>query len=255
MKKSFFLAMLLAFCFCLTSFSQFTVGPRIGLNLSYYGFNYNDTLSVPNTKLKPGPQVGIMFANKFNDQIGLRASIVYSYKGTSINTDKTEIQWDGTIIKKSRVERFTLNYIEIPVEGTFGIMAGEVYIFSNVGAYFAYTFGGMARWEEEYSFEYTNGTIDSGTDDGDHRIKVKNEAEIWDDNHYYIRPIDYGLNFGIGFKIKYIMFNAQYGLGLCNITTKSSINDNYQKNHQRCNRGISFYFAFLFGDKEKESPQ
>lgn len=255
MKKTIILAVLIVFCIGLTSYSQFSVGPRFGLNLNYYDFNYNDTVLVLNAKLKPAPQFGIMFANKFNDQIRLRASIIHSFKGSSLNTKYTQIILGGTIVKTNRTEKITISYIEIPVEGAFGFMVGEVYVFSNIGAYFAATFGGKSKYELEYSYEYTDGTINNETYDGDYRIYVKGNEDIWSDSYSWIKPIDYGLNFGIGFKIMYIMFNAQYGLGLCNISPNTTVNEDYQTNHKTYNRGISFYLAFLFGDKEKKAPK
>ncbi len=178
MKKTIILAVLIVFCIGLTSYSQFSVGPRFGLNLNYYDFNYNDTVLVLKTKLKLAPQFGIMFANKFNDQISLRASIVHSFKGASLNTRNTQILSGGTILKTNRTEKITINYIDIPVEGTFGFMAGEVYIFSNIGPYFAATFGGKSKYELEYSHEYADGTINNETYDGDYRIKVKGNEDI-----------------------------------------------------------------------------
>lgn len=253
MKKSFFLSILLLVCFSLTSFSQFSIGPRFGLNMSSYGFNYEDSSDEPDTKFKIGPQFGAMFAYQFIDEIGLRTAIVYTMKGTVYNMDYTEIDNNGDRYTVDGFSRTTLNYLELPLDGTFGVKAGEVYIFGNVGPYFAVCFGGKSRWDYHYKRVDQNGyIIEEGYPEGDRRIKPKNEVSDPDYDVSYISSIDYGLNMGIGLKVNFFMFNIQYGLGLNNLTPHYTMYEDFKEERKRYNRGISVYFAFLFGKSNDE---
>jgi len=252
MKKTIFLSVLIAFCFSLASYPQFSIGPRLGLNLSSFGFDYKDADDEPETKFKLRPQFGIMFAYQFIDQIGIRAAIVYSNKGTAYNRNYTETQNDGTIYSVSGYSRRTLNYFEIPVDGTFGVKAGKVYIFGNVGPYFAITYGGKGKWDYDYQYILPDGSIENGSVKDDIKIRTKNEVTMYEEDVYYVRPIDYGLNLGLGLKVKFFMFNVQYGLGLANLTPHYTYNEDYQEDHKKYNRGFSIYFAFLFGKSKEE---
>jgi len=253
MKKSFALPTLFLVYLSLSVIAQFSVGPRFGLNLSSYGFNFEDSSDEPEVKFKPGPQFGAMFAYQFIDEIGLRTAIVFTMKGTAYNMDFTETWDNGDQFTVDGYSRTTLNYMEFPIDGTFGVKAGEVYIFGNVGPYFAVCLGGKNRWDYDFYHEDQNGNyIESGNREDNRKMETENEVNILDFDVSYISPIDYGLNMGVGLKVNFFMFNVQYGLGLNNLTPHYTMYEDYKEKRKKYNRGISVYFAFLFGKSNDE---
>ncbi len=58
-----------------------------------------------------------------------------------------------------------------------------------------------------------------------------------------LKPTDFGFNIGAGIQMSNFMISAQYGLGLTNIDTSTS-NDNEKKN-----KVIGITAGFLFGGK------
>ncbi|MCD4682652.1 MAG: PorT family protein [Bacteroidales bacterium] len=251
MKKIKLLLLLVTVGFSISTIAQFSVGPRVGVNLNKICYNYKDKDDEPDTKFRLGPNVGIMFHYQISDPIGIRTGIFLSGKGTSYDIDYSTSDTLGYINERSGWSRKALNYIEVPLEGTFGLKAGSGQVFVNFGAYFGVFLLGRDNWNVDYITTYPDGSIERENDMDKRRIKAKNTVtygDIENTDYSYVKVIDFGLNMGVGYRIKFFLFNVQYGLGLYNITPDHSYITDYDRNDwKRSNRTISITVAFLFG--------
>jgi len=251
MKKIKLLLLLLAVGFSISTIAQFSVGPRIGINLNKISYNYKDKDDEPDTKFKIGPNVGIMFHYQISEPIGIRTGIFLSGKGTSYNIEQSTSDTMGYSNEVSGWSRRALNYIEIPVEGTFGLEVGPGQVFVNFGGYFGVFLMGRNNWNIDNVTTYPDGSIERANTTDNRRIKAKNTVtygDIENTDYSYVKVIDFGLNMGVGYRVKFFLFNVQYGLGLYNITPDYSYITDYDRNDwKKSNRVISFTMAFLFG--------
>jgi len=255
MKKPNFLLLLAIMGFSFNSIAQFSFGPKIGMNFSKIAYDYKNTNYEPVTRFLVTPSFGFMVHYQINDPIGIRAGLSFSRKGTGIDVEKTYNYLDTLGYVREGWQRYSYNYFEIPIEGTFGINLGESYIFANVGPYFGLFLGGRNRYNYDKYLENPDGSwtlIDNYED----IIKIKARREVTsidlEEEYQYLRGIDVGFNFGIGYRIKMFMVNVQYGLGLINLTPEYTFDSDYQNDYKKYNRVISVNFAVLFGGKKKE---
>jgi hypothetical protein len=107
-----------------------------------------------------------------------------------------------------------------------------------VGPYAALGLGGKFKYEGD------NGDFDGS-------IKFKKDPGT-DFNNAYANPLDFGVNFGVGFQASSFVFSASYALGLSNTESHysdSSLEDTRGDQSTTTNRNISFGVAYLFGGK------
>ena len=246
MKKIKLLTLIVAVGFYLSSMAQFSFGPKFGINLNKLAYNYKESNLEPETKFSVGPVFGILFQYQINEPIGIRTGISISGKGTAYDLEKNS---PDSIIY-SGWQRLSYNYMEIPLEGTFGINIGEGQIFFDVGPYFGLFITGRNNWKYDVLRKKPDGTNEFIESKNDSRRVKRNNTVTYadlDDDLDYVRVIDYGLNFGVGYRIKFLMINVQYGLGLSNLTPDYTMYTNYRHDWKEYNRIISFNLALMFG--------
>jgi len=257
MKKTI-LSVLIALCFSLSAYSQFYVGPKVGMNLNSFVYNYKNSGAEPVPRVSVGPTFGVLFHYQFNDVVGLRTGISYASKGTAIDVNESFEYLDTLNYYRDGFQRYTLNYIEIPFEGTFGFRFEDHNIFGSVGPYLAFFIYGKNRWNYDKFLENPDGSkvlIDSYNDSR----KVKPKSEVTNDDLFsdeeFINPVDLGINFGLGYQVMFFVVNVQYGMGLINLTPKYTMISDFNKDRKKFNRVISINFTFLFGGKTKNSTE
>jgi len=228
MKKQFSLIVVFLLLVSLQGNSQTMFGGLAGLNLSSASAKAMGETYSP--KMKLGFHVGAVANIGLSDHLYLMPGILFSMKGTKLDEDKKDLLGNTYHI----TEDVTFNYLEIPVNVMY--MFGEQgsgRFFISAGPYLGYCFGGKMKGDLTYS----NSIFP--TTEFDEKLEVGNDAI--EDN---IRPLDFGLNAGVGYMLPMgLFFRAQYGLGLYNTAPEGDA-DTYSKN-----RVIGISVGFLLGGR------
>jgi hypothetical protein len=116
-----------------------------------------------------------------------------------------------------------------------------------LGPYIAFALGGRNYYD--YTVTMKDGSKE--TYKGDEKIGVKGEVTDEDLDvegvGKYVRPFDFGFDFGIGYQWKALLFNLGYNLGIANLTPNYKGGENFDpKDFKTTNQGIFFNVAWLF---------
>jgi hypothetical protein len=167
------------------------------------GVNFSSQVGdIKNTSLKSGLQIGVMTDFKIMENISFQPGIVLSSKGV-VSEYSTEYQ-GANVDTKTTIK---LNYLEIPMNFSYGINLEKGKFSIIAGAYTALGIGGR------YLNEYDGIRINSSEEL--HIEYVTDQTKVQEG--YPITPLDVGLNYGLGYKVGFINFQIIHGLGLTNI--------------------------------------
>lgn len=250
MKRTFITFVLL--CLMFTTMAQVTFGPRAGFNMSKYNYNWTDDWAEPQVIFRGGFTLGGMMNLQINDFLAFQPSLIITKKGTAYDVDS----WNSGQYVYTGHYRDRVTYIEVPLNLAGGIRLGSGQIQLFAGPYIAYAIAG----KNVYNYEENDNGIRTDFKDSKN-IKFENEIKEGDladeDIAYFQRPLDFGLNLGLGYKINHLLFNIGYSLGFANLTP-----DNYKpytheyntsvngEDYKMSNNTISITVAWLFGGEE-----
>jgi hypothetical protein len=239
-------------CFIVgTSFAQkLSYGPKIGINFANHNYSYKDSDEEPYTNFRVGPAIGFTLNYQFNDWLALQPSLMYSKKGAAWDLKKYADESDN-ISSFDGYSRIRTGWLEVPINVAAGLNVGDGQIQAHVGP--TISFGLHGNWKEKLTVHYTNGETEDI--DENYEIKFKNSVSEgdWDDQgedfSHFQKGIDVGLNFGLGFRCKHLLFNAGYQMGLTNQQPKyENGGDNYDpKDYKYTNQVIYANMSYLFG--------
>lgn len=219
MKKIFFL--LSGFIFLAETQAQNTFGVRIA---------YNNT-----TTSKPGSFAYITDINRFQAGVFGKLSVYKKFfvKGTLLYNQKGNIYDDDNYIADAG-KRVTikLNYIETSVDIGYAVkLIGKHQIILGTGPYLAYGLNGTEKGYGESLMGYY--TINRKVD--------FTNADYTDGKKLLIKPIDFGLNFNVGYQFRKFGIFFNYGLGLTNRQTPE-YTDTYKTYNRIVSAGASYSF-------------
>jgi hypothetical protein len=201
--------------------AQVSVGPRIGLNLSHTRYHHSDGdfEGKSESNLLPGGQIGVALNAQFG-HLALQPALLFSMKGsTSYRNAETSSTTNGVpSITTYKAKIFTrLNYAELPLHLVYSLKGadggGQVF----AGPYVALGLNGKFEAED---VKTPNGVIHRP--DWEREVVFASKAG-YDLHKYYVRPLDYGLHAGVGYKVKAIQAQLGYGLGLGNRVPKYEV--------------------------------
>ncbi len=245
--KIFYVFIILA-CLTFNASAQINIGIKVGGNLSNIHQDFKDSDWEMPTKMKVGYHLGLTADMPLNDKFSFQPGLLFSNKGCGHDLDEIfgeippvkatneEIETDGFI-------RFSLNYIEIPLNIAF--KSNDFQIFA--GPYLAMGIGGKQKSDYKLSFMGYSETYKE-------EVKLKPAfGEVKDsdlgDNEDAFSALDYGLNFGLGYMIGPILVQGGYSLGLGNITAKyEGASDTDRSDYKQTNRVITLSVSYFFGD-------
>lgn len=243
--------------------AQTTYGPRVGLNLSSVSYDVK-TGDAPTIKMLAGAQVGVFLNVRFG-KLALQPAVLFSQKGYKASSTSREVYSDtlqskGTFIRDSIATTpvsatVRLNYLEIPVNlvYTFGETRGFQVI---AGPYVGFGFSGKEKTDAtttrtvqtEREIESQPQVVDefsTAVAKQEADVKFQNDVKATDDfTKAYYRPLDVGLNLGLGYRRDRFQLQAFYGLGMSNILPKEA---GKTPNGTAKNRVIQFSVSYLFG--------
>jgi hypothetical protein len=204
--------LLLFISFSVQSFPQFRLGVKAGLNIASIRQNFSSDLSDYELQ-NPVPRllysVGPCFDIGFGRWVSLQPALLLSAKGVGADVKK---EYDAD----SGYDRWTINYLEIPINVAFKIKGFQLY----VGPYFAIALSGKNKWDIDYGGGDTNSDfeklsfVSSEVDPND----LEGEDPLFDFFSWHFKRFDYGLNLGAGYKLGPVLLSAGYSLGLANLT-------------------------------------
>lgn len=183
MKKLFIITMSLV-AFTLQA-QDVTFGAKAGLNFA--------SLDITDSNIdgRTSFHLGITAEFEMSDTFSIQSELLYSAQGATEDDGETI----GTTVYNDDY-KFKLNYLQIPVMAKFYVSEG---LSLEVGPQIGFLLS--ADVENDYS------TIDNGT--------VIDSGSIEIDYKDYMKSVDFGLNFGLGYKLDSgLNFGLRYNLGL-----------------------------------------
>jgi hypothetical protein len=205
MKNFLKLAMVIILLFALGNMqAQVKFGPKAGLNLSRTTMK-SMGLSV-DPKFRPGFHAGVIADVPLVGNLSLQPGLLFSTKGSNYDVDVFDFSMSPS-------------FLEIPVNLAYSLGMDELKVVLFAGPYAAYGIAGKMEFDGE-SEDISFGS--SGDDD--------------------MKPLDFGLNFGVGLNISNFLISAQYGMGLANVGT-----DEDEAEIEMKNSVIGISVAYLFG--------
>lgn len=159
-----------------------TFGIKAGLNLANVtGDTYGDV------DMRTSIHIGLMAEFEISESFSFQPELIYSSQGTKSEDNYPE--FDEFYESTAKVD-----YINIPLMAKY--YASEN-LSLEIGPQIGFLLSAEDEWKETYE-----GNTDSGTDDLEE----------------YLKSIDFGLNFGLGYKLDSgLNFGARYNLGLSNL--------------------------------------
>jgi len=203
--------------FSILSINAQEFGAKVGLNLADVNYS-GDADEIVDTKMRMGLQVGIVAEFEISEQFSFQPELMYSMQGYKQEYKTT---FAGTIVVLDGVLK--LDYINIPLMAKYYVAEG----FSiQAGPQVGFLIAANSEYTSETSF---GGEVISKTENRDVKDETKN--------------IDFGLNFGVGYKMDNGLFiDARYNLGLFDIADERGDNDDAKSTNGVLNFAIGYSF-------------
>jgi hypothetical protein len=212
MKTLLRLSIALILLFSLTAVqAQVKFGPKAGLNLSTMTFKTSGMGFDP--KVLVGFHAGVISEIPLTDVLKFQPGVLYSMKGSNYEIMDEEMS-------------FSPSYIEIPLNFMYDIDLEGKKLGIFAGPYFAFGVGGKAK-AMGFSEDITFGT---GEDD-------------------VMKPLDFGINFGVGLNLNNFIISAQYGLGLSNLANEVAFDAEVETDVKMNLRVFGLSLSYLFGSE------
>lgn len=190
MKKLKVILTAVSVAFSTSVFAQnLNFGLKAGLNLSSATIKIDGEKS-DEIKMLPGLVVGAFSDINFTEKFGLETGLQFEQKGYKAEEE---------IYGKTATDKFTVNYLTIPVNLRLNLPVGENNLYFLAGPTFG--IGLSAKEKVEYDGETETESIDFGDDGGLSRMNI-------------------GLLFGAGYELSgKLGLRVTYDLGLSNLVS------------------------------------
>jgi hypothetical protein len=262
MKRINLLLVAIGLIFSVQTFAQIHIGVKAGGNVCKMKFDVdNDYGGEPDIKAKMGFHLGLITdIPLMENTLSLQPGLLFSNKGFSFDMkEMLDDEFDDLGIDMDDYKgyvRMNYNYIELPLNLVYKNSGFQVF----AGPYFGLGLGGS--FKHDYSFEANGEDFDSNDFYDNDSYTLKPVIGEVDDDMYedYLddedvldlyRAFDFGLNLGVGYQIKEVLFNIGYSYGLTNLTPKYNadgyeIDEDYTENVIQKNRVLTFSVSYFF---------
>lgn len=197
----------------MTSMNAQTFGVKAGLNIA--DINYAGDYASENnkrSKSKIGMQFGVFAEFEISEKLAFQPELVFSMQGQKVENSDSNYSSEGT---------GKYNYLNIP-------LMGKYYVNENISV----------QLGPQIGFLMSANTDTSTTING---ITTENSSDVKKD----IKSMDFGLNFGAGYKMDNgIAFDLRYNLSLTDIAKERSSNDNGKAKNAVINFTVNYAFDF-----------
>ena len=246
-----FLLLIILAAISFSASAQINFGIKVGGNLSDIHQNFKDKDDEAPTKMKVGFHIGLISDIPINEMFSFQPGLLFTAKGWNYDLDEIFADYgnDGPrSINASGIDidgyaRVNLNYLELPLNIAFKANALQVY----AGPYLALGIGGKQKLD--YTARY-----DGDTETMKDEWKIKpvfgeiKDGDLEEDEGGF-SALDYGFNFGLGYKVGPILIQGGYSLGLGNVTPKYERDtDTDRSDNKVSNRVITLSVSYFFGE-------
>jgi hypothetical protein len=226
--KKFFLLVVLAVMTASFAQAQIKFGARAGFNLTSASYKIDVSgFDAPDTKFKPGFQIGVVGELALTDAIFLQPGILFATQGYKVEDSGEDKQYNE---KWDDKETFSLNYLQIPINVQYKLDLGGMNLLLQAGPYLGYAIGGKYKYEWNDEDAYGK---DSGSKEED--LKFGSDAAKGE-----IKPFDFGIGLGVGLQFSNLQVGLGYNLGLTNLSNADKVTVK--------NNGLAVTLTFLFGN-------
>ena len=262
MKNIKLLLIVVGLLFSTLTFAQIKIGIKAGGNLNNMKFDIDrDYGDEPETKSKIGFHIGVITdITLLENTLSLQPALLFSNKGYSLDMkEMLDDEFDDYGVDMDDYKgyaRMNYNYIELPINLVYKNSGFQI----SAGPYFAIGIGGS--FKHDFSFEADGEDFDSDDFFDEDSYKIQPVFGKVDDNIYedYLddedvielyRAFDFGLNLGVGYQVKNVLFNIGYSFGLTNLTPEYDADDydmdeDYTENVIQKNRVLTFSVSYFF---------
>jgi len=262
MKNIKLLLIVVGLLFSTLTFAQIKIGIKVGGNLNNMKFDIDrDYGDEPETKSKIGFHIGVITdITLLENTLSLQPALLFSNKGYSLDMkEMLDDEFDDYGVDMDDYKgyaRMNYNYIELPINLVYKNSGFQI----SAGPYFAIGIGGS--FKHDFSFEADGEDFDSDDFFDEDSYKIQPVFGKVDDNIYedYLddedvielyRAFDFGLNLGVGYQVKNVLFNIGYSFGLTNLTPEYDADDydmdeDYTENVIQKNRVLTFSVSYFF---------
>lgn len=196
---------IITFFLFLSAFASSSIAQSItvrgGLNFSNPSVMINGN-DIEQVETLTGFHAGIL-GELGSEMLALEVGLLYSQKGYT--SDR------AIPVFQDQQRNVTMNYLEIPINGKVKFGPENARLYVAAGPYVGFALNGTI--EEDGPLGNSDNDINFGNEEADD-----------------FKPLDYGLNFGIGVEVSRFQLGATYGLGLANIDTSNDDDDSYKNN-------------------------
>ena len=221
--------------------AQISFGPKVGLNLANISSKYEGDADIddPDTNIKMGASFGVMLNARFGN-LAIQPALTYSMKGAKQDEEETSTIGGVSYTTKYK-SSVAMDYLDVPINLVY-TTGGDNGFQVFVGPYVAFGIGGKVKGETE-----TTGGGQTIKNDFDGDVKFKGDVKESDDSEdigAFAKPLDFGINAGVGYLVNNFQIQAGYGLGLANFESKY---EGKESDWNSSHRVIHISFAYLFG--------
>jgi len=199
-KKVTFLIVVLLYLSVVTINAQVSIAPKIGLSYTKLSGDLN------NTRYMPSAFVGGMLNYDFKRILSIQSGFLVSGKGSTLYYDEAD------------KDEMVISYFEVPLNFIMAVETGTSRIQFFAGPYVAFA---------------ANATYKYLADEDDLKEKISIGTSPQDE----IKPMDLGVNAGIGFLFEGLEVQAGYGTSVTSISN--------QKAEKLANNIIFFSLAYF----------
>jgi len=225
--------------------AQVTIGPKVGLNVDYESFRFTGNSagnSVMSRTAKVGYQAGLAINIKTSDYFSIRPEVLFNQIGGNTT-------FGDNNNNNSRVINNTYDYVSVPLNfvGTFKAGPGRINIF--VAPQYSMGIGGKYSQTSDSSGVFVTAQNSESGSLQTNKVPSGNNGST-----RYYNQMNWGINYGIGYQVRGLLFTGQYHMGISN--TQPHYADANQESHRNDvvskNYGFTVGLTYFFGDTKDE---
>ena len=224
--------------------TTFHIGPKLGYNRSFGGFEYpgNDYLNVTNSS-RSGVEAGIVAQVGLSGHWAVQPAVLYSQKGFGF----VEKAYDAPYNYSYEGEySFLFNYLAVPINLVYSQRSGGQGLQVFAGPYVGFLLGGS--YTSTQSGRYGSGASRGQSSKGD--VEAGDTYNNRPDAPYVSQGLDAGLQGGLGYGFASgLQVQASYSQGLRNLGAEYGPGLTTQAPPTYRNHAFQLSLAYLFGPK------
>lgn len=222
--------------------TTFHIGPKLGYNRSFGGFEYpgNDYLNVTNSS-RSGVEAGVVAQVGLSDHWAVQPAVLYAQKGFGF----VEKAYDAPYNYSYEGEySFLFNYLAVPINLVYSQQASGQGIQVFAGPYAGFLLGG--RYTSTQSGRYGGGSSRGQSTKGD--VEAGDTYNKNSNAPYVSQGLDAGLQGGLGYGFANgLQVQASYSQGLRNLGADYAPGVTSQTPPTYRNHAFQLSVAYLFG--------